>query len=592
MFILLGLFLQIKEVENWQDSISTYLEIIQNYPDSTIAAEAYLKMIDIYTAAGDIDSVEIITDRIKKKDKGIYREAYRHGLSVLYQDMGQRDKAGEFIRKLARDYCGVSNYRSTQVYRPEEISVEKIKEWIDEKKRKHLTPQPLFLMSFLLALDSSYTKAEYILLELKSWPDSQAVKGMMPDVSYQLANVYYQSEKYYYAIDELKTWLGKYDTLDEPEVVQLKPKTRYLLAKTYEKIQYYGDALLIYQCIIDSFPKLPESQKAIIKIMEFYLKAGQYDILERQLQSSQYQFDSSYFSDISLIRAKVYIGQNRYEKARAELESWISKYNSVEITRNDLKPEVLYLLGIILEKHYKSYSEAFDKYSEVFENYPNSEWAGKAAKKIIAFRILAKQVDKAVEVTEEVKKRLYKNSEVYKNAYAYGVLSLFEYYTSLDQKKTPPCEQFFKSLSIENFYNIGKSDFEKGDYEDARDILSKIKLLKECEEARSIMPEALVILAKSYYNLVNYNQAINELEEWLEYGEDVKQEHIPLLPEIYYYLALSYSNIPEGSCKALDNFRIIKSDYQDTEFYKSGSISADIEQKIAESEKACNGNVK
>lgn len=67
MFILLGLFLQIKEVENWQDSISTYLEIIQNYPDSTIAAEAYLKMIDIYTAAGDIDSVEIITDRIKKK---------------------------------------------------------------------------------------------------------------------------------------------------------------------------------------------------------------------------------------------------------------------------------------------------------------------------------------------------------------------------------------------------------------------------------------------------------------------------------------------------------------------------------------------
>ncbi|NLI97259.1 hypothetical protein GX441_01215 [bacterium] len=106
------------------------------------------------------------------------------------------------------------------------------------------------------------------------------------------------------------------------------------------------------------------------------------------------------------------------------------------------------------------------------------------------------------------------------------------------------------------------------------------------------MPEALVILAKSYYNLVNYNQAINELEEWLEYGEDVKQEHIPLLPEIYYYLALSYSNIPEGSCKALDNFRIIKSNYQDTEFYKSGGISADIEQKIAESEKACNGNVK
>jgi outer membrane protein assembly factor BamD (BamD/ComL family) len=353
-------------------------------------------------------------------------------------------------------------------------------------------------------------------------------------------------------------------------------------------MRYLGDALLIYQSIVDSFPKSPEAPEARIKIMGFYLRAGQYDVLEQQLLMSQYQYDSTYLADVNLIKGKIYIGQNRYDKAKDELEGWLSNYGSGKNARNDLKPEVLYLLGIILEKHYKSYSEAFDKYSEVFENYPNSEWAGKAAKKIIELRILAKQLDEAVAITEEVKKRLSKNREIYKNAYAYGVLSLFECYASFNQKENPPCEQFFKTLNIENFFKLGKTDFESGNYEDARDILSKVKLLKECEEAKSMMPDVLLLLGECYYKLGRYNEAIGELEEWLEYGEDVKQEQIALLPEVYYYLALSYYNILEGSCKALEYFTIIKDRYYDSGYYKTKEISSDIEQKITECEKTCN----
>ncbi len=483
--ILLGLFVQVIPAEDNRDSISAYLEIIQNNTDSSIAADAYKKIIDIYMEEGEVDSVEAVVSHIEKDDRFLYREAYRYGLSVLYnhyRDQGEKSKADATIERLARSYGGGSyNYRNSGDYEKEEISIEKIKKLISEKKRKHLMPDPLFLMSYLLVLDSSYAKAEYILLELKNWPDSQAVKEMMPEITYQLGYVYFQSGKYDEAASQFEEWIGKYETGDSSQA---------------------GLVSNAYYCLASTYTKLADSE-----------------------------------------------------------------------TDSDAKAEY--------------YTKAYDAYKKVFESYPASICAARAAMKIIDFNIRAKQINEAVAVTEDVKARLSKNREIYKNAYAYGVLSLIEYSASLIQDKNFPCEQFFKFLNIENYYKLGKTNFESGDYEDARDILSKLKILKECKEAGSIMPEALLILAKSYCNLGNYKEAIAELDEWLEYDEDIKQRNADLLPEVYYYLALSYLSTAEGFCKALENFRIIKNCYRDTEFYKSNGISADIEQKIAECEKAC-----
>ncbi len=106
------------------------------------------------------------------------------------------------------------------------------------------------------------------------------------------------------------------------------------------------------------------------------------------------------------------------------------------------------------------------------------------------------------------------------------------------------------------------------------------------------MPEAFVILAKSYYKLGSYNEAIAELEKWLTYSETIKEHNFNLLPEVYYYLGFSYSKIPGDACKALENFRMLKNKYRESEFYRAKGISSDIEQKISDCEKACNSILK
>lgn len=499
--ILLGFFLLVVPVEGTRESISAYLEIIQNYPDSSIAADAYKKIIDIYIymEEGEVDSVIAIVDRIKALKETsplIYKESYSYGLVSLfdyYQRRGEEGKAEECAKILTSEFGTVEESPP----RPEPIEYLKamrdttvddipdLKYHIANLRRDNpgslWLADALFLLSYIHTKDKSYDEALGVLSELKNWSDSAVVKERMSEIIFRLGIVYLMQLRYQDAITSFEDWISNY-VKGEDARPDLAPYAYYYLASTYTKLA-----------------------------------------------------DSDTNSD------------TRTEK----------------------------------------YRKAYEDYKKVYESYPGSNCAARAAMRIIDFNIRAKQIKEAVEFTEEVKASLSKNREIYKNAYAYGTLSLLEYYFSLSQEENPPCEHIFKSINVENYYKLGKADFENGYYEDARDILSKLKTLKECKEVGFIMPETLFILAKSYYNLGNYNEAITELDEWLEYDEDIKHRNSDLLPEVHYYLALSYLNSPEGFCKALEIFRIIKNCYLDSNFCKTKDISADIELKIAECEKAC-----
>ncbi len=65
-------------------------------------------------------------------------------------------------------------------------------------------------------------------------------------------------------------------------------------------------------------------------------------------------------------------------------------------------------------------------------------------------------MDSVVAAVESLKGFKEKSSTIYSDSYAYGVLTLFEYYASLEQKESPPCKILFESLDINSYYKLGK----------------------------------------------------------------------------------------------------------------------------------------
>lgn len=411
--ILLGLSLQVFPVEGNRDSISAYLEIIQNYPDSSIAADAYKKIIDIYMKEGKVDSVNAIVNRIKvlkETSPLIYKESYSYGLGCLfdyYQRRGEEGRAEECAKILTSEFGIIISASIDEEFEYRQALRDTF--WGDIpdlrfriQRIQNINPSSPHISELMWNLSSfyiqwkNYNEAEKVLIGLVNWLDTTGARDKMPEVTFQLAQVYFMQSRYQEAITQLEDWIRKY-VQGENARSDLAPYVYYYLASTYTK-----------------------------------------------------------FADSD--------------------------------TNADTKAEY--------------YRRAYETYKKIYESYPASICAARAAMRIIDFNIRAKQINEAVAVTEDVKARLSKKREIYKNAYAYGTLSLLEYYFSLSEEENPPCEQILKSINIENFYKLGKTDFESGDYEDARDVLSKLKILKECKEAGSIMPEALLILAKSYYNFL------------------------------------------------------------------------------------------
>lgn len=228
------------------DALDLYQHIADAYPDREKAGDAWRKIIEFNLRGGRVDDAVSATEEVKSRmtvNPRVYKETYGYGLASLfdhYQRAGDEATAEVYAKKLVSE-LGTTEPIEGLYYRQamEDTSVANIGdlrvriEMIRARNpRSTYLPDPLFLLSLLLIEDESFDEAKEVLVELKNWPDISATRDRMPDISYQLARVHFQTEKYEDAITGFESWTRYYES-GETARTDLAPFVYYFLGLSY-----------------------------------------------------------------------------------------------------------------------------------------------------------------------------------------------------------------------------------------------------------------------------------------------------------------------------------------------------------------------
>lgn len=409
------------------------------------------------------------------------------------------------------------------------------------------------------------------------------------------------------------------------------------------------DARVLYQAILEKYPESYMSTLAKVSIAWYNMEARRFDdaiasfdnIIANTLKTDalvlaaygqglahfykgDYQNAANWFFDEAAYRNDMRIAVRR-EEATSDIH-----YNEIA---DSLIDRALFWRGRCFEQ-LDFYGDALQVYQHIADSFPQRNTAGEASRKIIEFFIRAKQVDKAVAKTEEIKGKMTRNRPVYKDAYGYGLASLFDYYQGIGDEAT--AEVYAKRLTSELgttepievlYYRQAMRDtsvadiadlrekiekirarnprsaylpdplfllsvllFEQKTYDEAKNVLVELKNWPDDNATKDRMPEITVQLARVYISSESYQDAITQLEAWTRYYEQGDNARLDLAPSVYYYLGLSYMRLAESEQspqvragnyrKAISNLQTIKDRYKDSDFYKRTGVSADVDRLI------------
>ncbi|MBN2378191.1 tetratricopeptide repeat protein [candidate division WOR-3 bacterium] len=135
---------------------------------------------------------------------------------------------------------------------------------------------PVYNLAVLYIEAEDYVVAKETLLELINWPDSNAVRGWMPEIVYQLGNLHYKIGEFEEAFNNLEYWTENY-TLGELFRPYLAPQVYLLKGQAAEELKWWGDALSAYRELTDKYPYHPLAGEVWVKLVDFYLSAREAD---------------------------------------------------------------------------------------------------------------------------------------------------------------------------------------------------------------------------------------------------------------------------------------------------------------------------
>ncbi|MBD3285040.1 tetratricopeptide repeat protein [candidate division WOR-3 bacterium] len=278
----------------------------------------------------------------------------------------------------------------------------------------------------------------------------------------------------------------------------------------------------------------------------------------------------------------------------------------------------------------KWYGDALAVYRKVTDNYPERPAAGNAWQKIVDFYLQAKEVDKAMAATDDLKSLKAKNPRIYKEPYTFALALMFDYMANVarDEAKaeeyaktlisetgsTEKIEMLYASQAmdltdvadidelrevierlrdyndrsqylVEPMYNLGLLLMQDKRFDEAKEVLVSLQNWPDANATRDMMPDIRFQLARAYYEGGSYQDAAAELESWTKTYTKGDDARIDLAPNAFWILGLSYfqqgeiENSPQIRTRhysdAQRSFEVIKNDYSESEFYAENSKSVD-----------------
>jgi tetratricopeptide (TPR) repeat protein len=229
------------------DALEIYTRIVDDYRTRPKAGEAARKTIEILLMAGEVDRGAAKVEEVKSlmtQHRRVYRDAYGYGLAAMFDYyanvIGDETTAEDYAKRLTSE-LGTSEPIEELYYRQamRDTSVGLIGDLRDKiqkirvlNPRSQFLPEPMYNLSYLLFTNEEYDEAKEVLVELKNWPDANATRDMMPDISYQLSRVYFEMDGYADAVTELEAWTRYYETGDNART-DLAPYIYWWLGWSY-----------------------------------------------------------------------------------------------------------------------------------------------------------------------------------------------------------------------------------------------------------------------------------------------------------------------------------------------------------------------
>ncbi len=409
------------------------------------------------------------------------------------------------------------------------------------------------------------------------------------------------------------------------------------------------DARLIYQTILEKYPDSYMSTLAKVTLAWYNMEARRFDdaiqgfdaIINSTLKTDALvlaaygQGLAHYYKGDYMNAASWFFDESGYESqlnvtVRREKATDKIRYNEIA---DSLIDKALFWRGKCLEQ-LQAYGDALAVYEHIADSFPQRPSAGDASQKMIEFYIRAKQVDKAVAKTEEVKSKMTRNRAIYRDAYGYGLASLFDYYQGIGDETTAevyakrltselgttePIEQLYFRQAMRDTTTADIADLrekiekirarnprsqylpdplfllsyllvQQKTYDEAKNVLVELNNWPNSEATKDKMPEITFQLATVYYMQNSYQDAITQLEAWTRYYEQGDNARLDLAPRVYYFLGLAYIGLAEAEQspqvragyyrKAMSNLQVIKDKYKDSEFYTGKGIATNIDTYI------------
>jgi len=239
---------QAAERNQWYgDALDIYRRVTDYYPDRPSAELAWLKIVDFYVQAKEVDKAEAATDDLTHPHgRGRYLEPYKYATALMYdysihvlkdtvkaevyrQVLIKWDSSDVIIEKLY--YSKVMEFNDTS-------DIDDLIEVTDRLRyfnpQSTYLPRPMTLLGLLLAEAERYDEADSVFDEVKGFPDATATLDLLPIVEFQQACIQYRQGKFAGAVVKFEAWLDTHE--GSPEVdLNLTAEAYWFLAMTSVK---------------------------------------------------------------------------------------------------------------------------------------------------------------------------------------------------------------------------------------------------------------------------------------------------------------------------------------------------------------------
>ena len=345
-----------------QESIATFREIIESFPQSPIISEANYQIAQNYRELNDLTSALIYYENILKDspDNQLKANVLLDLSDIYWKEKKYLDSLNCLYEILDKSYKLKRNSE------PEELLIRYFY-WIKENLKEINVPYPIMMKcADILFKYRKYDLAENLYEEIIStFPDAKDIA----EVYYNRARALYYKKDYKGAINQCNEIISRFPTSD------IITKVHYFLANSIFALGERYSAIEKYNKIITQYPESSYARESYLRLAECYFQLNEPEkgIFQWKQVTEKYP-DSSQTMNALWNLGRYYTKNNNNSEA---LEAY--RLLSERFSKSSLGDDALYWRGKTLQKMGLE-EEARVIYEKLLREYPLSYYTERITK--------------------------------------------------------------------------------------------------------------------------------------------------------------------------------------------------------------------